>query len=179
MLRRKLAYEVVPESEHTDFSGREEKSSVSNAALVTAATAASIATYAVTKFRNPTIDPTTIPTQTIPPPALTAEPINVLSDPASIPVDFTAAPEVIQTGIIADTTLDILTTALDPVVQILAAISFPVASVVMMGACFFFMFGNSERAWNTIMNAGLGYVLIQMFPLFLRILKDVGNAMPS
>jgi len=61
-------------------------------------------------------------------------------------------------------------------VQIMVAISFPIASVIMIGACFFFMFGNSERAWNMIMNAGLGYVLIQLSPLFLDILREVGEA---
>lgn len=38
------------------------------------------------------------------------------------------------------------------------------------------MLGNSEKAWSTIMNAGLGYVLIQMSPLFLDILKTIGEA---
>lgn len=81
-----------------------------------------------------------------------------------------------QTGFVADKSLEVLATALDPLVQILVAISFPIASVIMVGACFFFMFGNSERAWNMIMNAGLGYVLIQLSPLFLDILKEVGEA---
>lgn len=83
---------------------------------------------------------------------------------------------VLPTGAIADKSLEILAGVLDPVVQILVAISFPVASVIMIGACFFFMFGNSERAWGMIMNAGLGYVLIQISPLFLEILRTVGEA---
>lgn len=81
-----------------------------------------------------------------------------------------------QTGFIADKSLEVLANALDPLVQILVAISFPIASVIMVGACFFFMFGNSEKAWNMIMNAGLGYVLIQLSPLFLDILREVGEA---
>jgi hypothetical protein len=59
-------------------------------------------------------------------------------------------------------TLSALAHALDPVVDILVALSFPVASVIIVGACFFFMLGNSEKAWSTIQNAGLGYVLIQV-----------------
>ncbi|MGE7841177.1 hypothetical protein ACQKNX_10320 [Lysinibacillus sp. NPDC093712] len=46
----------------------------------------------------------------------------------------------------------------------------------MVGACFFFMIGNKEREWDTIMNAGLGYELIQMSPLFLEILRTIGKA---
>jgi len=38
------------------------------------------------------------------------------------------------------------------------------------------MLGNSEKARTTIMNAGLGYVLIQMSPLFLEILSTIGKA---
>ena len=69
-----------------------------------------------------------------------------------------------------------LANVLDPLVQIMVALSFPIASVIMIGGCFFFMIGNSEKAWQTIMNAGLGYVLIQLSPLFLQILREVGEA---
>ena len=82
----------------------------------------------------------------------------------------------IQTGYIADKSLETLATILDPVVDILIAISFPIASVIMIGACFFFMIGNPEKAWGMIMNAGLGYVLIQIAPMFLDILRTVGEA---
>ncbi|HBT72904.1 MAG TPA: hypothetical protein DEB37_11830 [Lysinibacillus sp.] len=99
------------------------------------------------------------------------EPV-VAQIPSTIPIN--TFPQ--QTGIIADKSLEILATALDPVVQILVAISFPIASVIMVGACFFFMLGNSEKAWSMIMNAGLGYVLINLSPLFLQILKQIGEA---
>lgn len=102
--------------------------------------------------------------------------INVLAQvPQYIPVNMTT-PEVIPTGYIADTSLEMLANVLDPLIQIMVAISFPIASVIMLGGCFFFMIGNSEKAWSTIMNAGLGYVLIQMSPLFLKILRQVGEA---
>ncbi|MEK5429725.1 hypothetical protein MKY88_02570 [Lysinibacillus sp. FSL R7-0073] len=77
------------------------------------------------------------------------EPV-VAQIPSVVPVNAVAQP----VGIIADKSLEILATALDPVVQILVAISFPIASVIMVGACFFFMLGNSEKAWSMIMNAG-------------------------
>lgn len=112
------------------------------------------------------------------------EPINVLQhapfpEPSALteaytPLVVNAIPQ--PAGFIADKSLETLATILDPMVQIMVAISFPIASVIMIGACFFFMFGNSERAWNMIMNAGLGYVLIQLSPLFLDILREVGEA---
>lgn len=78
--------------------------------------------------------------------------------------------------VVAGTALNILAHALDPLVQILVAISLPVASIVMIGGCFFFMFGNSEKAWNTIQNAGLGYILVQLSPLFIKVLEQVGKS---
>jgi nitrate reductase NapE component len=73
-------------------------------------------------------------------------------------------------------TLSALAHVLDPVVDILVALSFPIASVVIVGSCFLFMFGNSEKAWTGIQNAGLGYVLVQVSPIIMDVLKQVGNA---
>lgn len=104
------------------------------------------------------------------------QPIQAVPD-APIVSEVTPAVEgMIPTGIIADKSLEMLATILDPVIDILIAISFPIASVIMIGACFFFMIGNTEKAWSMIMNAGLGYVLIQLSPLFLDILRTVGEA---
>lgn len=103
---------------------------------------------------------------------------------AMIPLALTTAPhasaaESIATSatqVVAGTTLQVLAHALDPLTQILVAISLPVASVVMIGGCFFFMFGQSERAWSTIQNAGLGYLLIQLSPLFIKVLEQIGKS---
>lgn len=80
------------------------------------------------------------------------------------------------TQVIGEKTLEVIAHALDPLIDLMVALSFPIASVVMLGACFFFMFGQSDRAWSGIMNAGLGYILINLMPLLLNILKEVGNA---
>ncbi|ATP41278.1 hypothetical protein CSE16_15110 [Solibacillus sp. R5-41] len=80
------------------------------------------------------------------------------------------------TGLILDKSLEMLATILDPVISILEAISFPIASLIMIGVCFFFLIGNPEKFWGMIMNAGLGYVLIQFSLLCLDILRVVGEA---
>ena len=171
MFRRKIEYEVVPETAYTDFSDRSSRNAVlvGSAAVVTA----SLATYAVTSYANPTIPVAAVNPTSIPP---IIEPLNVLAQSPLMPVNAMVSPEVIQTGFIAEGSMQMLTTVLDPLIQILVAISFPIASVIMVGACFFFMLGNSEKAWTTIFNAGLGYVLVQMSPLFLKILQEVGKA---
>ncbi|TWE06381.1 hypothetical protein FB550_102403 [Neobacillus bataviensis] len=90
-----------------------------------------------------------------------------------------SAPIAIEAGAkewMSSQTLSTLAHVLDPLVDIMVALSFPIASVIIVGSCFFFMFGKSEKAWDGIMKAGLGYVLIQVSPLILDVLKQVGNA---
>lgn len=93
---------------------------------------------------------------------------------------FASAPiEAVPTGAsqyIGETTLEIIAHALDPLVDLMVALSFPVCSVIIVGSCFFFMLGKSERAWSGIQNAGLGYILIQIMPLLLNVLKEIGSA---
>jgi nitrate reductase NapE component len=94
-------------------------------------------------------------------------------------VPASTAPVVIEVGAkqwMGEQTLSTLAHVLDPIVDILVALSFPIASVIIVGGCFFFMFGKSEKAWTTIQNAGLGYILIQVSPLILDVLKKVGDA---
>lgn len=112
------------------------------------------------------------------PSVMEVTPVTAMPDIASLPETYTtmAVNAPIPTGYVADKSLEVLATILDPVIDILIAISFPIASVIMIGACFFFMIGNPERAWSMIMNAGLGYVLIQISPMFLDILRTVGEA---
>lgn len=91
----------------------------------------------------------------------------------------TVAPEAVPAGAtewMSEKALQTIAHALDPLVDLMVALSFPVASVIIVGGCFFFMLGKSERAWSTIQNAGLGYVLIQIMPLLLNVLKEVGGA---
>ncbi len=184
----KKKMQVVPVSEFTDYTDRFEAldkmreevkfATRKDVALMTAIpTVGAIGLFAYNKM---TSVPSTINEvaavqsiqQSIP---VSVEPVQSLVDAytsTAIPVNALAQP----TGIITEKSFEILATALEPLVQVLMAISFPVASVIMVGACFFFMFGNKERGWDTIMNAGLGYVLIQMSPLFLEILRTIGKA---
>jgi len=101
-------------------------------------------------------------------PLLLAKPAFAAS-PVAVPVNA-------ATEFAGHTAIETLAHALDPLVNILVALSFPVASVIIVGGCFFFMIGRSEKGWSSIMNAGLGYVLIQISPLILGLLKDIGSA---
>ncbi|WGT38223.1 hypothetical protein QH639_20780 [Lysinibacillus sp. 1 U-2021] len=176
MFKKGSKAKVVPTSEYTDFSDRfagDEKYATLRHVVVAGSvpTIAAITTglFMYNNFNDSytsTLLPVNVPVQQ---PIL--EPV-AAQIPSVIPVNAIAQP----TGIIADKSLEMLATILDPVVQVLVAISFPIASVIMVGACFWFMIGNGEKAWSIIMNAGLGYVLIQMSPLFLDILRTIGEA---
>ncbi|MEK4025485.1 hypothetical protein [Sporosarcina sp. FSL W7-1283] len=178
MFKKKRDIEIVSEleMEHIDEKYRKRESILMGVGI---ATTASLVTYAISSYSKANNVPESTAGMS-PIIETTIEPLNVLSttstfDPSMIPVSLSST-DTIQTGVIADTSLNMLATVLDPVIQILVAISFPIASVIMLGACFLFMIGNSEKAWSTIFNAGLGYVLIQMSPLFLNILREVGKA---
>lgn len=180
MFKRKDKIEVVPESAYTDFSDRVPGDSYATrkdlaiAALTPVAIGAPIIAY---KLMN---TPDTYTAASIPVNAPVVETIPVLAQPTptNLPIDLSsvATPEMIPTGFIADKSLETLANVLDPLVQIMTAVSFPIASVIMIGGSFFFMLGNSEKAWQTIFNAALGYVIIQMSPLFLEILRQVGES---
>ena len=175
MFRRKNKIEVVPESEYTDFSHRDPKDAyatrktVAIAAIVPTAASVGLLAHRLSEGSGSV-------EQIITASAPVIEQAPIVFTPQYAPLQMANTPEMIPTGFVADKSLEMLANVLDPVIQILVAISFPIASVIMIGACFFFMFGNSEKAWSMIMNAGLGYVLIQLSPLFLDILRKVGEA---
>ncbi|MBS4171960.1 hypothetical protein [Bacillus sp. FJAT-49736] len=108
---------------------------------------------------------------------LTAVGVRAFASTTNVAVPVTA--QVVPVGAkewMGEQTLSALAHVLDPLVDIMVALSFPIASVIIVGSCFFFMFNKSEKAWEMIMKAGLGYVLIQVSPLILNVLKQVGNA---
>ena len=181
---RKRKLEVVPEGQYTDFSERLKaegnKYATKKTVIAALVPLAVVVPIVVNKMSSSaeTFTTTTVPVVAAiqpPPPMPTPQPtLDILAQSPHIPVNATS--EVIQTGIIADKSLETIANVMDPLIQILVTISFPIASIIMISACFFFMFGNSEKAWSMIMNAGLGYVLIQMSPLFLNMLRTVGEA---
>lgn len=176
MFKKRIKTEVIPVSEYTDFSDRfpndEKYATLKHVAIASAVPSITAIGAGLLMYNNfqESYSSSLLPVNS-PLPQQIIEPV-VAQIPSVVPVNAVAQP----VGIIADKSLEMLATILDPVVQVLVAISFPIASVIMVGACFFFMLGNNEKAWGMIMNAGLGYVLIQMSPLFLEILKTIGEA---
>lgn len=172
MFNRKNKIEVI----ETDSVGEKvyaTKKTVVIASLIPLAVA--VTPILINHFTKDTYTTTTIPVSTPSVISTIPPPVQIPSMPVSQTIE--QMPVIAQpVGVVADTSLEILANVLDPLIQIMVAISFPIASVIMIGSCFYFMFGNSEKAWSGIMSAGLGYVIIQLSPLFLDILRQVGEA---
>lgn len=184
MFKRKNKIEVVPPHEYTDFSHRDPKDAYATRKDVAIAAITPIALgapFIAHRLMNTpeTYSATTIPVNAqipassplIEPTSPIIEPMNVLAQTPAVSPDM-----MIPTGYVADKSLETLANILDPIIEILMVVSFPIASVIMIGGSFFFLLGNSEKAWSTIFNAALGYIIIQMSPLFLQIMREVGEA---
>ena len=164
---KKNKVRVVPVEEYTDFSERETKYATRKDVAIMSAipTVGAFGLFGYSKA-SASEQLTTVSYQVVKP---------VPDSPPVLPQPDVMVGDVVQTGYIADKSLEMLATILDPLIDIMVAISFPIASVIMVGGCFFFMLGNSEKAWSMIMNASLGYCLISLSPLFLDILRMLGD----
>lgn len=158
---------TVPESEYTDFSDRyATKRDVALAACIPLIASVGYAGY---KMFSNTSATTALVNETAS--VITTTPIAEPVTLTPIAVNAIAQP----TNIVGDTALAALTTVLDPIVNIMVAVSFPLASVIFVGSGFFFMLGQQERAWDMIFKCAMGYIFIQLSPLLLDILKNLGS----
>lgn len=62
--------------------------------------------------------------------------------------------------------------AFDPIIVMLQAFAYPIATLVVLGGALYIMIGNKEKGFGLMQGAGLGYILVQMAPLFLNILQN-------
>lgn len=173
MFGRKNKIEVI----ETDDMGEKiyaTKRTVIAATLIPLAVA--VTPILINHFTKETYTSTSIPVPTPSPIATIPPPVQFPSIPVSQTIEQITPVVVQNTGVVADTSAAMLATVLDPLINLMVAVSFPIASVIILGGCFFFMIGNSEKAWDTIFKAALGFVLIQLSPLFLDILRNVGEA---
>jgi hypothetical protein len=67
--------------------------------------------------------------------------------------------------------------ALDPLISFIKDLSYPIAGVMIAGGCLFIMMGGSlrDKGVDMIKNAAIGYLLVQLSPLFLKILVELGT----
>lgn len=80
------------------------------------------------------------------------------------------------TWTLAATNADQIAKALDPLIHFIKDLSYPIAGVMITGGFLFIMLGGSlrEKGVDMIKNAAVGYILVQMTPIFLKILLTLG-----
>lgn len=93
-----------------------------------------------------------------------AIPVNILQDGAA------KAGEMAGEKLIAG-----LAHIFDPLIDLLVGVSFPVASALILFKLFMGFFQDQGQVWEGIGRVTIVYVLIQMFPIFSGILKQLGN----
>lgn len=70
-----------------------------------------------------------------------------------------------------------MVTAFEPLINLIQGLAYPVAMVVILGGSIMVMIGQKEKGYGMMMGAGLGYVLVQMSPMILKILVDAMKVM--
>ena len=67
---------------------------------------------------------------------------------------------------------DKMIVAFNPLIDLIQALAYPIAMVVVLGGAIMVMINQKEKGYSLMMGAGLGYVLINMTPMVLNILVD-------
>jgi hypothetical protein len=63
----------------------------------------------------------------------------------------------------------------DPLIDLIIGVSFPVASALILFKLFMGFFVDQGQVWEGVGRVALVYILIQMFPVFSGILKQLGG----
>ena len=67
--------------------------------------------------------------------------------------------------------------AFNPMIELAQALSYPIGMVMMLGGGLFMMIGNSDKGLSMIQKAGMGYILVQMLPMFMDLLVEIAKAL--
>lgn len=88
----------------------------------------------------------------------------------------TNGPEIVAVEAMSGAVKAKIVHAFDPLIELMVGISLPIAGVMLTGGALMIMVGQKDLGFKLIMNSALGYVLVQMSPLFIDLLAGVGSA---
>lgn len=86
-----------------------------------------------------------------------------------------AQPESVPALAVSDKIRGQIIHAFDPLIALTQTLAYPIAAVMITAGCLFIMIGNREKGLGMIQLAGIGYILVQLSPLFLKILVSIGS----
>lgn len=84
--------------------------------------------------------------------------------------------QAIEVGAIPNVVKEKIMHSFDPLIDLMVGVSLPIAGVMLTAGALLIMVGQKETGMKLIMNSALGYVLVQMSPLFISLLAGVGSA---
>ena len=84
--------------------------------------------------------------------------------------------EAVPAAAISDALKDKILHAFDPLIELMISLSYPIAGVMITGASLLIMIGQKDKGYSLIQTAGIGYILVQLSPLFLKLLVGIGEA---
>lgn len=85
------------------------------------------------------------------------------------------APEAVTAMAIPDGSKQMILHAFDPLINLIQALAYPIAGVMIAGGCLFIMVQQRERGMQMLQNAALGYLLVQLSPMMLKLLVGIGS----
>lgn len=86
-------------------------------------------------------------------------------------------PQVIEVGAIPEAAKEKIIHAFDPLTDLMVSLSLPIAGIMLTGGALMVMIGQKEAGYKLIFNSALGYILVQMTPMFIALLAGVGSAL--
>lgn len=86
-----------------------------------------------------------------------------------------AQPEAVPAAALSESIRLKIVHAFDPLIEVVKALSYPIAAVMITAGCLFIMVGNKEKGMSMIQMAGIGYILVQLAPVFMQILVGIGG----
>lgn len=87
---------------------------------------------------------------------------------------FAAVPTSSAAGIGATSTALVLK-AFDPLINLIQNLAYPIAGIMIAGGCLMVMVGMKDKGVDMLRNAAIGYILVQLSPLLLKILVGVSG----
>lgn len=80
-------------------------------------------------------------------------------------------------GAVSGAVRDQIIHAFDPLVSLMMDLALPVSSVLITAAGLMITIGMKEKGYSLMMQSCLGYVVIMLSPLFIKILAGIGSAL--
>lgn len=109
------------------------------------------------------------------PKAFAAESVNQCGQVLAVSSSATAVPVNAVTDKVMGDVISAFAHLFDPLIDLMIAISFPVASAMIVWKIFCGFFKDQGEIWEGIGKVSIVYLLVQMSPIFIKILKSLGT----